>query len=110
MFKTPQHPKTRGTKGFDLYCSRKAQTAILHLPDLQRRLVGERRAMLCEMLPHMVRAGISQNQIARAFGVPGSALSAWRIAYARGGIEAITPKPARRSGKGRAVMATLEVV
>ena len=103
----PRKPTTK-TPAFTLYVPRKAQWAILALPEFQRRLVAERRAMICHFTPALKRGGLSQNQIADLFNLNRSALSLWLNRYATGGIEALVPQSARKlPRKGMASPSTL---
>ena len=75
---------------------RAGRLPLIDVPTFWRAVVAERRAVLCHMVPHLKRAGFSQNQIAREFDVPASALCVWVKQYERGGIEALLPRPMGR--------------
>ena len=103
----PSVPKSRLLR-FPLEVPRQAQLAILNLPVVQRQLVAERRAMLCEVVLNLRVASLSQHRIARIFGACPSALSLWVRLYREGGIEALVPKQGgRRPVHGRAPAPTL---
>jgi hypothetical protein len=104
MPRNPTIKKLRGGKkrvSFAVKMPRGAAHMLLEHPVIRRALIAERRAMLCEIVPHLKRAGFSANGIASAFGVPASALSVWLKAYAAGGIDALLLKPmGRRAPRG----------
>lgn len=72
---------------------RGTQRMILDLPEVRRHLVAERRAVVCEVAPHLKGAGFSQNAIARSFGISAGTLGNWLRRYQAGGVNALVPEP-----------------
>ncbi len=100
-------PKAR-LRHFPLAVPRQAQLAVLKLPVVQRQLVAERRAMLCEVVLNLRGGSMSQRHIARIFGACPSALSVWVRLYQDGGIKALLPKAmGRQPARGRATPCSL---
>jgi hypothetical protein len=105
-----RHHRLRPLK-FGLRVPLGTQVVVLDLQQVWRDLIGERRALVCEVTPHLIKAGYSQNSVAQAFGLCSSTLSVWLNRFKEGGKSALVPKrqmPRPPRGAGPAFLAVIQ--
>lgn len=106
----PSHPPTAPVPipkiHFGFYVPNGAKLPALDVGEVWRQIIGERRALVCEVAPLLIRAGYSQNAVARMFGLAPSALCGWLKLYREGGKPALVPRQGgpRRKQPGPAAL------
>src|SRR5215210_5401883 len=83
---------------FGFFVPRGAKLPALDVGEVWRQIIGERRALVCEVTPLLLNAGYSHRRIAEAFGISTSSLCGWLKRYREGGKPALVPG---KGGPGR---------
>jgi hypothetical protein len=79
-------------RSFRVRLPKKAQMALLDLPELQRQIEGREKAIKVELAQRLLAHGFGLNRSARLLGVPPSALHGWLKIYREQGPGGLAPK------------------